>query len=154
MARISPRALLPPALRNQLENSNRVIAVTRKIQRYGQRHIRSDSVSFYVLSLHQHQRPLRTRQACGRERCRGRFEARLPFACAAAEMGPRARNHRRLIEAPPSNQRFVIIEYAMRFLIVKGQGGKPETAPARPLCQGRSHTGPNVIACSFHGSTI
>ena len=68
-ARVSPRALLPPALRNQLENSNRVIAVTRKIQRYGQRHIRSDSVSFYVLSLHQHQRPLRTRQAsqaCGR----------------------------------------------------------------------------------------
>lgn len=35
----------------------------RKIQRYGQRHTRNDSVSFYVLSLHQHQRPLRTRQA-------------------------------------------------------------------------------------------
>lgn len=33
-------------------------------------------------------------------RCRGRFEARLPLACTAAEMGPRARDHRCLIEAP------------------------------------------------------
>jgi len=56
-ARIFPRALLSarPPQQRQFERA----AVTRKIQRYVQRHTRSVSVSFYVLSLHQHRCPLR-----------------------------------------------------------------------------------------------
>lgn len=65
----------PPQLSSQFES----LSSPRKIQRYGQRHTRNDSVSFYVLSLHQHQRPLRHARRAVESGVRP-LEVRLPLA--------------------------------------------------------------------------